>query len=117
MLSSLYVLRWTAARAPYRRPSCLFFEPTRLEPNIAHHASSESDTVTQTIAPLCAYAIDMVSADNLNLDVLELIFLHLSGNDLPAVALVSRSFFAGVIPRLYRTIPFRIHQAKRYANV
>lgn len=59
----------------------------------------------------------MVAADNLNLDVLELIFAYLSGNDLVAVALVSRSFFAGVIPRLYRTILFRLSQAKRYPSV
>jgi hypothetical protein len=59
----------------------------------------------------------MVSADSLNLDVLEVIFAHLSGKDLPAVALVSRSFLAGVIPRLYRTLAFRIHHAKRYPRV
>ncbi|KAF8065057.1 hypothetical protein FPV67DRAFT_167464 [Lyophyllum atratum] len=59
----------------------------------------------------------MVSADSLNLDVLELIFAHLSGNDLAAVALVSKSFVAGVIPRLYRTLSFRIHNAKRYPSV
>ena len=56
----------------------------------------------------------MVSADNLNLDVLELIFAFLSGNDLPSVASVSRSFLAGVIPRLYQTIWFRVRQAKGY---
>ncbi|KAJ7675528.1 hypothetical protein B0H17DRAFT_987778 [Mycena rosella] len=56
----------------------------------------------------------MVSADNVNLDVLEHIFTYLAGNDLPSVALVSRSFFAGVIPRLYRTLLFRLSHAKRY---
>ncbi|KIM41365.1 hypothetical protein M413DRAFT_445384 [Hebeloma cylindrosporum] len=56
----------------------------------------------------------MVSADNLNLDVLELIFCFLSGNDLPSVALVSRSFLAGVIPRLYDSISYRIRQMKGY---
>ena len=56
----------------------------------------------------------MVSADNLNLDVLELIFAFLSGNDLPSVASVSRSFLAGVIPRLYRRIWFLLKQAKGY---
>jgi len=56
----------------------------------------------------------MVSADNLNLDVLELIFAFLSGNDLPSVASVSRSFLAGVIPRLYRRIWFLLRQAKGY---
>lgn len=57
----------------------------------------------------------MVSADNLNLDVLELIFAHLSGNDLSSVALVSRSFLAGVIPRLYNTLSYRLRQGKGYA--
>ncbi|KZT26178.1 hypothetical protein NEOLEDRAFT_1113568 [Neolentinus lepideus HHB14362 ss-1] len=59
----------------------------------------------------------MVSADNLNLDVLELIFAYLSGNDLVSVALVSRSFFAGVIPRLYHTLGFRLSQSKKYPRV
>lgn len=59
----------------------------------------------------------MVSADNLNLDVLELIFCFLSGNDLPSVALVSRSFLAGVIPRLYDSISYRIRQMKGYDSV
>ncbi|KAJ7662741.1 hypothetical protein DFH06DRAFT_1471501 [Mycena polygramma] len=59
----------------------------------------------------------MVSADNVNLDVLELIFGYLSGNDLPSVALVCRSFFAGVIPTLYSTLLFRLSHAKRYPAV
>ncbi|KAJ7643449.1 hypothetical protein DFH06DRAFT_1283474 [Mycena polygramma] len=59
----------------------------------------------------------MVSADNVNLDVLELIFAYLSGNDLPSVALVCRSFFAGVIPTLYSTLLFRFSHAKRYPAV
>jgi hypothetical protein len=53
-------------------------------------------------------SIAMVSADNLNLDVLELIFAHLAGKDLASVALVSRSFLSGAIPRLYRTILFHL---------
>lgn len=54
---------------------------------------------------------------DLNLDVLELIFAHLSsGNDLASVALVSRSFFAGVVARLYANILFRISQSKRYST-
>jgi hypothetical protein len=61
---------------------------------------------------------DMVNAQNLNLDVLELVFAHLAtGNDLASVALVSRSFLAGVIPRLYETLLFRLSQAKRYPSV
>ncbi|KAH7906943.1 hypothetical protein BJ138DRAFT_558559 [Hygrophoropsis aurantiaca] len=58
----------------------------------------------------------MVSADNLNLDVLELIFAHLSGDDLVSIALVSKSFLAGVIPRLYHTVLFRARHAKKYAS-
>ncbi|KAJ7246112.1 hypothetical protein B0H12DRAFT_1187389 [Mycena haematopus] len=59
----------------------------------------------------------MVSADSVNLDVLELIFAYLVGNDLASIALVSRSFFAGVIPRLYSTLLFRLSHAKRYPAV
>ncbi|KAF9807539.1 hypothetical protein IEO21_08180 [Rhodonia placenta] len=59
----------------------------------------------------------MVTADNLNLDCLELIFAHLYGNDLVSVSLVSRSFLAGVIPRLYRTLVFKLNQAKRYPAI
>ena len=61
--------------------------------------------------------VNMVSADNINLDCLELIFAYLSGNDLVSVSLVSRSFLAAVIPRLYRTLSFGLHQAKRYPSV
>lgn len=59
----------------------------------------------------------MVSADNLNLDCLELIFQFLSGNDLASVALVSKSFLAGVVPRLYRSLFFHTGNAKRYPTV
>jgi hypothetical protein len=59
----------------------------------------------------------MVSADNLNLDVLEMIFAYLSGKDLASVALVSRSFLAGVIPRLYCSLLFRLSQGKKYPQV
>ncbi|KAH9854614.1 hypothetical protein C2E23DRAFT_817214 [Lenzites betulinus] len=59
----------------------------------------------------------MVSADNLNFDCLELIFAYISGNDLVSVSLVSRSFLAAVIPRLYRTLNFGLHQAKRYPSI
>lgn len=59
----------------------------------------------------------MVSADNLNLDCLEIIFAYLYGNDLVSVSLVSRSFLAGVIPRLYRSLVFTLNQAKRYPAV
>lgn len=56
----------------------------------------------------------MVTADNLNLDVLELIFAFISGNDLVAISSVSRSFLAGVIPCLYATVSFTAKHAKRY---
>ena len=59
----------------------------------------------------------MVSAENLNLDVLELIFAHLSGHDLTSVSLVSRTFFAGAIPTLYRNIIYRLREAKAYDTV
>ncbi|KAH9903462.1 hypothetical protein C8Q73DRAFT_799537 [Cubamyces lactineus] len=59
----------------------------------------------------------MVSADNLNFDCLEIIFAYLSGNDLVSVSLVSRSFLAAAIPRIYRTLTFGLNQAKRYPTV
>lgn len=60
----------------------------------------------------------MVSADNLNLDVLEEIFSYLPhGPSLASVALVSRTFLEAVIPRLYANISFRIRQAKNYPEV
>ncbi len=59
----------------------------------------------------------MVTADNLNLDVLELVFSHLSGNDLPSVALVSNSFYDGVLPRLYKTLWYSIRHGKKYPKV
>lgn len=55
----------------------------------------------------------MGTADNLNLDCLELICAHLSGNDLVSVSLVSRSFLAAVLPQLYRTLTFHLGNAKR----
>lgn len=59
----------------------------------------------------------MVSADNLNFDVLELMFTYLNGHDLASIAQVSRSFLAGVLPRLYKVIIFRLKDAKQYQNV
>lgn len=59
----------------------------------------------------------MVSADNLNHDVLELIFAYISTHDLTSVSLVSRSFLAGAIPTLYRTIIYRLREAKAYDSV
>ncbi|KAG6826656.1 hypothetical protein H0H92_014947 [Tricholoma furcatifolium] len=62
-------------------------------------------------------AFAQLGNDSLNLDVVELICAHLNNNDLAAVSLVSKSFFAGAVPTLYRTLAFRIHHAKRYPNV
>lgn len=59
----------------------------------------------------------MVSADNLHLDVLQLIFEHISEHDISSVSLVSRSFLNGVIPRLYEKITFSDSHAKRYMKV
>ncbi|KAG2007242.1 hypothetical protein CC2G_014953 [Coprinopsis cinerea AmutBmut pab1-1] len=57
----------------------------------------------------------MVSAENLNFDVLDLIFSYLSGQDLASIALVSRTFLAGVLPSLYRNVWFRLREGKAYA--
>lgn len=57
----------------------------------------------------------MVSADNLNLDVLEEIFSYLPhGPTLASIALVSRSFLEAVVPRLYASISFHLRHAKCY---
>ncbi|KAJ7444721.1 hypothetical protein FB451DRAFT_1434258, partial [Mycena latifolia] len=42
---------------------------------------------------------------------------YLAGNDLASVALVTRSCSAGVIPRLYYTLQFRVAHAKRYPTL
>lgn len=56
----------------------------------------------------------MVSADNLNRDVLELVFAHMNADDLCYVTLVSRSFLAAAAPRLYRTLFIRRKQAIQF---
>lgn len=56
----------------------------------------------------------MVSADNLNHDVLEQILGFLSDNDLPSTALVSQSFLAAALPRLYKSISYRLRHSKGY---
>ncbi|KAF8500122.1 hypothetical protein JB92DRAFT_2979478 [Gautieria morchelliformis] len=56
----------------------------------------------------------MVSADNVNYDVLSFIFAFLRSNDLVSAALVSKSFKAGATPRLYRSVHFRLDQMKRW---
>lgn len=52
----------------------------------------------------------MVSADNLNLDVLEFIFAHLDQHDLYHLCLVSQSFLAAATPLLYRAIASDLSQ-------
>ncbi|KAG6906253.1 hypothetical protein DXG01_014971 [Tephrocybe rancida] len=59
----------------------------------------------------------MVSANSLNLDVVEMICSYLSQSDLAAVTLVNRFFLTGAIPTLYRSLPFRVRHAKRYPSV
>jgi len=60
----------------------------------------------------------MVSADNLDYDVLSIVFSYLANpNDYASIALVSKSFQVAVIPKLYKTLSFRLHHAKRYPSV
>lgn len=59
----------------------------------------------------------MVSANNLCLDVLDLVFSNLFAYDLCAVSLVSHSFFDAAIPHLYHTLFYRRGQAKRFKYV
>lgn len=59
----------------------------------------------------------MVTAETLNFDVLQIIFAHLSVPDLASVSQVSRSFLAGALPRLYRSLGFYLNQAKRYPRI
>ena len=54
----------------------------------------------------------MVSADNLNLDVLELICAHLDQPDLFHLSLVSQNFTAAATPALYRSIGYHFGQSK-----
>ena len=59
----------------------------------------------------------MVSAENLNLDIVELICAYLSGHDLTCVSLVNRTFLAGAITKLYTNIVYRLREAKAYETV
>ena len=56
----------------------------------------------------------MVSADNLNLDCLELVFACLAAQDLVRAAPVSRAFYAAAVPQLYRALFVHVGNAKRY---
>lgn len=60
---------------------------------------------------------EMVSADNLNFDCLELIVSYLAGRDLYSVTHVSRSFLAAALPLLYRSLTFHLGNGKRYPKV
>ena len=53
----------------------------------------------------------MVSADNLNLDVLELICAYLDQHNLFHFSLVSQNFTAAATPRLYRSIGYDFSQS------
>ena len=79
--------------------------------------SSATSLWSSQLQPIRILLLTMVSADNLNFDCLEIIFTYLSGNDLVSVSLVSRSFLAAAIPRIYRTLAFGLNQAKRYPTV
>ncbi|KAH9020018.1 hypothetical protein EDB85DRAFT_1872767 [Lactarius pseudohatsudake] len=59
----------------------------------------------------------MVSADSLNFDVLQIIFVYLSVPDLASVSQVNRSFLAGALPSLYRSLGFYLNQAKGYPRI
>ena len=59
----------------------------------------------------------MVSAYNLNFDVLSLVFSFLSGHDLVSVALVNKAFLNGVTPRLYHSLVLTHNHAKKYPKV
>lgn len=59
----------------------------------------------------------MGSADNLNYDCLQLIISYLAGDDLFAVAHVSRSFLTVALPQLYRNLTFHLGNGKRYPKV
>lgn len=50
------------------------------------------------------------SADNLNLDVLELIFTYLDQHDLFSLSLISQNFLAAATPLLYRSIKYDLGQ-------
>ena len=60
---------------------------------------------------------EMVTAESLNFDVLQITFSYLSPSDLASVSQVCQSFLAGALPRLYRSLGFYHNQAKRYPRV
>ena len=58
----------------------------------------------------------MVSADSLNLDVLELVCAHLNQRDLYHFSLVSQNFTAAATPILYRSIGYHFSQSSNPAH-
>lgn len=95
----------------YKRTDYLYFKSSDVVPSksIYHFTTARLITIGAKVT--------MVSADNLNHDVLHLIFAFLNENDIFSVSQVSRSFLAAVIPRLYRRLYFRLGQAKKYPKV
>jgi len=59
----------------------------------------------------------MVTADNLNFDVLTLVLSFLGNYDLVSACLVSQSFRASATPLLYRKVSFRLDQMKKWPKV
>ncbi|TCD63650.1 hypothetical protein EIP91_005130 [Steccherinum ochraceum] len=59
----------------------------------------------------------MLRVEDLNQDCLELIFAHLSVQDLFALSLASRTLLGSVTPRLYQTLVFHSGHAKRYSKI
>jgi len=57
----------------------------------------------------------MVSADSLNLDVLELVCAYLDQRDLFHFSLVSKNFTAAATPMLYRSIGYHSGQSSNSA--
>ena len=57
----------------------------------------------------------MVSADSLNLDVLEVIFAHLDQHDLFHLCLTSQNFLAAAMPILYSSISYHLSQSSDLA--
>ena len=54
---------------------------------------------------------------DVNQDCLQLIFAHLTKNDLLSVTQVSSSFLTAALPHLYSAIVFHIRHAKGYKRV
>jgi hypothetical protein len=81
-------------------------------------ALNASCNAAQYVTRRVQFVTTMVSADNLDFDVLTIIFSFLSSvNDYASIALVSKSFLEAVIPRLYRSLKYSLHHAKRYPRV